>query len=386
MPCARRFRFEVPLAALVAIAGCGETQAAPPVDGGLLVESTDTACTDRVDNDHDGYRDCDDPSCGAATACAPARDAGHYPFDGNLEACATLVEQGEPAFAPVDVIWIVDSSGSMHDEATRVQENINAFARGLESATVDYRVIVITSALYLTVPEPLGSSPRFLFIDQFVASHEALLLLLDLYDRYGDFLRSNALTHFVVTTDDESRLSAEAFLPAMEAKLGHSFVAHAIASPMVEPTFLNPAGACRTGAGELDGAIAPGLEYYQLANLTGGLTLSICSTDWGRLFDRLTERVAVRTRVACGFVLPAPPSGMVFDRNLVNVILTRPDGTREVLPYRPSPSGGGCDGGGWYYDYPPAPSQVVLCAESCERAMSIEGARIEIAFGCQTFI
>src|SRR5262245_60658769 len=47
-------------------------------------------------------------------------------------ACSSTSVMAEEAFVPVDIIWIVDSSGSMENEAMRVQENLNDFSRAMD--------------------------------------------------------------------------------------------------------------------------------------------------------------------------------------------------------------------------------------------------------------
>jgi hypothetical protein len=44
---------------------------------------------------------------------------------------------------PVDIIWGVDNSGSMFEEAFAVQENINAFSQQISAAMIDVHVVTL---------------------------------------------------------------------------------------------------------------------------------------------------------------------------------------------------------------------------------------------------
>lgn len=303
--------------------------------------------------------------------------------DGGM-GCVAEVFTAEQAFVPVDIIWIVDSSGSMENEAMRVQENLNAFSSAMDAVDLDYRVVMITTSSFVSVPPPLGTGPRYRLLDRGVDSHESLQALLDEFPRYGDFLRAAATTHFVVVTDDESDLEPDTFLGRMRDLLGKTFVFHAIASERVAPGFTNPTGACVTSTGfPPEGAANPGDRYYQLARDTGGLTFSICTSDWSSLFRDLTTVVAVPTPLPCSYEIPPPPMGMSFDRNRVNVVYT-PSSTGAADTIPSVGSSDRCGAEGWYYDDPANPSVILLCPSSCTLLGSDPGGRVNIAYGCAT--
>ena len=48
---------------------------------------------------------------------------------------------------------------------------------------------------------------------------------------------------------------------------------------------------------------------------------------------------------------------------------------------------GGCkDGHGWFYDDPDAPSEIVLCRKSCEQVQAHPEGRVDVVFGCATYL
>ncbi|MCZ7681451.1 MAG: hypothetical protein M5U28_22715 [Sandaracinaceae bacterium] len=138
------------------------------------------------------------------------RDSGRPSF----EECTRDVTQAETRARPVDIIWIIDNSGSMDGEARIVQDNINNFAMAIGASGIDYHVVVMTSMGFVSVPPPLGTdATRFRFANVDVQSNDGLVDLVDNFSAYSDFLRPEAITHFIAVTDDESRAHGLERLP-----------------------------------------------------------------------------------------------------------------------------------------------------------------------------
>jgi hypothetical protein len=308
------------------------------------------------------------------TAPPSPGDSGAPVFvDAGLVDCASVAISAESTVRPVDIVWVVDSSGSMSNEAERVQENMNRFAADILDAGIDPRVVVITDSDYVTVPPPLGTDPEhYRFIDEHVGSHEPLEALVTLFPRYGDFLRPEAGLHFVAVTDDESDMRADEFDATIRGALGgRSYAFHAIASENL-------------GGRECDGAASPGDRYYELAAATMGLTISICTRDWTGVFDRLREHVLDTAPLPCEFLVPDPPADLALDVMRVNVSYTSGAGTTSVIPY--VGDAGVCSGPGWYYDDPRNPATISLCAASCDVVGADHGGRVDITLGCETVL
>lgn len=373
----------------LALIGCDAGNAPPGRDAGPPAgEGGEAQCTDGVDNDGDLLVDCGDPGCSGTAACGtfdagPGRDAG-------FNSCVGDPYEAMEAFAPVDIIWVVDTSGSMSEEAERVQENMANFATSIGAVGIDWRVVMISTEDYVSVPSSLASDARYRLIDRPVSSSEPLRALLDEFPRYSDFLRPSALTHFVAVTDDNSDLEWESFRDTMRTNLGHNFIFHTISSEEVMGGGGFPGGnACTLGGFPPEGAAEAGIEYWELAQATGGLTLSICTpaSEWTRLFELLTAAVAVPVSIPCEFEIPEPPVGEMLDLNRVNVRFTpagAPSGT--VFPYVGTPDGAECGMGGWYYDDVTSPTRIILCPSSCNAVTSSSGGRVDVELGCQTLI
>lgn len=87
-------------------------------------------------------------------------------FDSGLEqessSCITTFVKSETKQKPVDIIFVVDNSGSMSDEITGISKNINVnFAQVMDKSNIDYRVIVLSehssAQLSLCIEEPLST-------------------------------------------------------------------------------------------------------------------------------------------------------------------------------------------------------------------------------------
>jgi hypothetical protein len=351
-------------------------------------------CLDTIDNDGDGLGDCLDPDCAAVEGCAGV-DAGPLPDVGMVErpdagimACEGTSVTTDNQVQPVDIVWVIDNSGSMSDEAAIVQDNIEDFARSITSSGLDWHVAMMTSMGFVDVPASLAAdTERFRFVNVDVQSNEPLQEAVNNFAMYSDFLRPAAYLHFVFVTDDESDMPASEFRTRMRALTRQPFKAHVIASPPGS-THCMFGGFCIEGCADPDGdAAANGDEYWDLALATSGSSYSICTNDWSALFRDLTRAIAVVRPLPCSYDIPPPPEGMSFDPFLVNVDLTTGDGARTRIPYVGASDGSvSCppDGRGWYYDDPADPGSIELCGGICDAIAGDDAARMDLAFGCAT--
>ena len=348
----------LPLLSVLLVVGCSPGAAGGGHDTGRGGGAGSDAGTDTAP---------DAATTGVDAARPPAIDAG-------LDECATLELEAESTLRPVDIVWVVDSSGSMDNEAARVQENLNRFAMDILEGGIDPHVVVITDPDYVTVPPPLGiDAEHYRFVDRHVSSNAPLERLLSEWGRYADFLRADAVTHFVAVTDDESDLSAAAFDAQMTMRLGHEYTFHAIASE-------------DTGGGrECGGAADVGYQYYALSGMTDGLEISICTSDWTTVFDELARHVTETAPLPCDFAIPEPPEDETLDYGRVNVEYTPSSGDPYLIPSVGTESA--CAGaGGWYYDDPDAPTEIHLCPSSCATVGADPEGRISLALGCETVL
>jgi hypothetical protein len=171
----------------------------------------------------------------------------------------------------------------------------------------------------------------------------------------------------------------------MEMVAGKPFIFHAIASENAsgDPALPAPCiGAC--GIPLVCGAFAAGVQYYALADATGGQKSSICAADWSMVFGPLQEAVISSVPLPCDYTIPPPPDGETLDPAKVNMEFTAQGTTAPMILPR-APSEAECmANAAWFYDDPEAPTQLRLCPAACDLAQS--GGTVDIAFGCETVV
>ena len=359
-----------------------DTDGGTTTDGGGTPEDSRASCLDGVDQDLDGLTDCADPDCAGISECSltPALDSG-------TGECAAVRVAAMTGFTPVDIVWIIDNSGSMSEEASLVQTNINSFAAAFASVGIDLHVVFITAPGFVEVPAPLGTdASRFLRVNVSVASHDSLDILLSAYPTYSAFLRRNAVMNFIDITDDESDMGAAAFVSAMRGMLGKNFRFHIIASPPGSSHTPFGIGFSMPGCAGPSGEAADNADiYWSLSTMTGGRQFSICSEDWSGLFHDLSTTLAVAMPLPCVYAIPEPPAGMSFDPMRVNVVHTLVDGTTTTVPNVGDYTG--CTDQGWYYEGDPAaPDQIVVCPNTCRIFEDDTTGSVDVALGCATLL
>ncbi|MDH5494068.1 MAG: hypothetical protein OEY14_19110 [Myxococcales bacterium] len=360
------------------------------MDGGGsgLGESGPEACTDGVDNDGDGLRDCSDPGCSSVATCAGGAGDGGAGADAGIDECSAVNAAATTALAPVDIVWVIDNSGSMSEEASLVQTNVNRFAADIVAAGIDVHVILITRPGFVTVPPPLGTDPSaFLHVEEDVQSSNSFEKIIASYPRWEGFLRRSAALHFVEVTDDESSMAGAAFRATMEGLLGKNFTFHSIVSPPGSTRCSDPF-LCLTRldgcTGSLGDAADNGDTYWALSAATGGRQFSICSEDWSSLFVDLSRTIAIPTPLPCVYEIPEPPAGMSFDPAEVNIVFTT-GGAPSTVPFVGTVDR--CGDLGWYYEGDPAnPERIIVCPFTCATFEADLSASIAIQLGCATLL
>src|SRR5687767_1673367 len=150
--------------------------------------------------------------------------------------CAATV--AKPEKAKVDIIFVIDNSGSMTGEMNQIKTNVNSFAQKIGNVGLDYHVVFLVKKAssstqtgnVICVPPPLGGAnctdnlPTFAHVNQDVQSSNSLSLILSTYDNanaalaWNKHLRVEATKVFVEVTDDESALASTSFDQQLLAK------------------------------------------------------------------------------------------------------------------------------------------------------------------------
>jgi hypothetical protein len=340
---------------------------------------------------------------------------------------------------PIDVIVVLDNSGSMAEEMGAAEENINVnFATILDEAQADYRVILLSRhrqgdrdaeeeySTSICVSAPLSGltscpSENPVFSDRFfqwggkIESFDALNWMIDAYDTppedddaadlapngYGEWLRTGAKKVFVVMTDDdesndddETPLTVDDFLAALSAKDPDSFgtaeaptfTFHSIigVKEKADPTAAYEATEpvveeeCTGNGADIE---ATGATYQALSILTDGLRFPLCQfPGYDAVFRAIAENVIVKSNIACEFDIPPPPAGTELDLDKVAVQKTAQSGTVSQFLQARTPDD--CQADAFYIDR--ASNQVHLCPEACEAVRADPLANVEVLFTCMS--
>jgi hypothetical protein len=362
-------------------------------------------------------------------------DAGH---DADLTpdaACASVTDEAELTVRPIDIVFIVDNSGSMFDDIAAVQSNINDnFAAIIAAAGVDFRVIMLSLGVWTDTAEaicieaPLSSAatcnpipaepgqnpPIFFHYSREITSKDSVCKLFGTYDGtltddlglwpdgWSQWLRPEAFKIFVEMSDDgmicdgyddgdnapQGTAVAAAFdsdLLALDPTqfgdattrnyLWHSIVGLPAKAQPGDPYL--PAepialGTCDTGE-------TPGTGYQGLSILTGGLRFPICEhNSYAPVFNEIAN-AAIDVAIACSFPLPEAPAGETIDLDTLEVEYTPGDGSgKQTFVQVDGPSS--CAPGAFYL----ADGIVTICPAACDVVQSDGRATVSVLYDCES--
>lgn len=368
------------------------------VNGGLDPTNPDT--------DGDGISDGDEQVLGTDPTTPDEACASD-------EAVATVVSK------PVDIIFVIDNSGSMQGEIVAVQENIDTnFAAIIGASGIDYRIIMLSrhgvadpdESICIGMPlsghscspvpdEPVNTATFFHYSAE-IASHDSFEQILDTYnasDEHGlapngwsEWLRPEAFKFFLEFTDDSSDMTVADFETALfalsPAHFGtadaRNYIFHAIVG-MVEntpptapwlPTDPIQTAQCTAE----DGSEDHGPRYQELAILTGGLRFPLCEFgSFDVIFQEVANGVVDSVSLPCNFAVPAPPMGETIDFDRMVVVFS-PTGGDPISLTRVADAAS-CMPDAWYLDG----DQIVLCPDTCDVASADETGQVKVHVACE---
>lgn len=334
---------------------------------------------------------------------------------------------------PVDVIFVIDNSGSMDEEIAAVRDNINRdFAAIIAQSGVDYRVIMISKygldALSVCIEPPLAqadcdlgidrtNSSVFYHYDQEIGSNDALCQVLSTFDHadargrapqgWQEWLRPEAHKAFVVITDDspactygqgESQVTfgtpgVDPFEDALQfhrAVLARSPTQFGV-PPDVKYQFFSIIGvAAGATPGEpyfphqsivtkaCDTAPAPGPTYQALSIVTDSLRYPVCE---GRSFDSIFRVLATSVIEAsqsdCEFEIPEAPQDQTFLLESANLEF-RSGGGGTSQRFKQVRALNECGTKAAFY----LDDRIRLCPTACNIVKKDPAPEVQVLFGC----
>jgi hypothetical protein len=233
----------------------------------------------------------------------------------------------------VDIVWVVDQSGSMQQETQNVQRNLKDFISKVD-AKIDARHALIASRTrgFALDIDAIGiASEKVKQIDREVASRDALVIAASAFTRSGatlppgissgysgiqgslfDFFRPGVRPIVVVVTDDNaSGVNQTNFMEIVSNKdnsIGIKPLVFAFAGRVAQNEVpQNLRATCSIAA--------KGTAYLELAEKSTpkAEVFDICQQDWTESFKKLTEGVFVAAENSFRLKKPA--------RRIVKVLL-----------------------------------------------------------------
>ncbi|HNN91107.1 MAG TPA: hypothetical protein PKI03_02515 [Pseudomonadota bacterium] len=333
-------------------------------------------------------------------------------------ACASVRAAATLQKSPVDVIFVIDNSGSMTAEIVEVEKRINdSFATIIKNSGVDYKIIVVSShgdsanqmicvksPLSSTTCSPIpaqpGNTATFFQHSLQIRSKDSYQKIIASYPNWSAQLRNGAYKTFVEITDDDNEnnfpdgmaasadnfdtkllaLSATHFGTA--AKRNYTF--HAIVGVVADPTDrLKPYPATAPLVNtKCTSAVNIGTQHQNMAIKTGGLRYPICNTDdYSPVFKAVADSVIKGAKVACDFALPPPPPMQTFKLDTAQLEFT-PSGGGAPRIFNQVADQASCKPDSFYF----LNNRVQLCGTTCTDVQADSGAKIEFLLECNVII
>jgi hypothetical protein len=257
---------------------------------------------------------------------------------------ATQIDQLRQAEGVVDILWVIDDSGSMVNERRRLVNNFNRFVQELIALQVDFQMGVVSIVSndggrlrgmpnVLTNRTP-NASAVFDANTTFPASRSRWEQGLRMAEfaltppntapggANATFLRPNAaLAIIVVTNEDDSSFGTTEYFGrrfrTLKGKGNENLVSFSVIGGPV------PNGCVPPGEAGLYGSLAePSYRYSEIATRTGGIVGSICDASFEQTLIRIAQALNTLKRVFPMTIIPIVSSirVTVIDRMTTTVI------------------------------------------------------------------
>ena len=244
----------------------------------------------------------------------------------------------------LDVLMLVDNSGSMSDKQAALSQQVPAFLQWAQAQGVDFHIGIVTtdmdnaseSGRLQGVPTVL--TPSTTNLAQVFASH-ILVGTNGSGDERGIDAILSALRPPLVNTTNTGFLRADAALGVLVLSDEEDYSSVAIADAIAQLRAVKPMGSIRVNAivtpgGGCPAGVSDGARYLALTQAFGGTAESICAaswtaalTSWGSIAGPRSRFVLSRPARAQGIVVrvngqPAPAGSWTFEAMTNTVVFT----------------------------------------------------------------
>lgn len=354
------------------------------------------------------------------------------------EACVITKDEATFVRQPVDIILLLDNSGSMSDELGAVEANINeSFASILTSSDVDYRVILISrhrqeprdeseeASTSICVTSPLSGladceeadepmfSERFFQYSTKLESSDSFDVLLDTYappfdddereekfdqapSGWSAWLRQGAKKVFLEMTDDDEDMPIAEFIASLSGMapehfgsdpqspgfVFHSIIGVAEKSTPTDAYLPDEPVQAETCTGNDNDVENSGESYQELSRITGGLRFPLCQFGaYDVVFRSIAEDVVLTREIACDVEVPPGPPGLELDLDNVAIEYFGGAGAAPVQ-FGQAPDLASCQADAFYI----AEGRLNLCPETCSAIRRDRTASMTVLFTCESQI
>lgn len=212
-----------------------------------------------------------------------------------------------------DVVFAVDTSGSMEDEIEAIEKNIESFVKTLEKNQLDFSIAAIGNGEDFNFPQ----DPRIKLIPEEIDSHDAIGVVSG-FLASNEAVRPNSHLNVIIVSDDngegDGNLAGDFKAPEGIASLK----VHAVVG-LAEGEDPNNED-CEIAA--------VGTEHQSLAKNSKGLIQNICINDWSKLIENLSQSIVQSTQRA--FPLQHPVDSSQPLRVMVNGKVLERDASEQA--------------------------------------------------------
>ena len=257
---------------------------------------------------------------------------------------------------PVDVLFVVDNSGSMAQEQAKLTQDFQAFITHFTSLGLDFHIGIITTDIANPAESgKLQGSPHILTsstpeIERYFLQNattgtdgsgaesglEAIRLALsepNLSGANAGFLRPNAILAVIVVSDEEDWSDGDTNEPAIADAPAISMYADLLLAlkggDPSKVTFPVIVGDVPSGCTSPDADAEAGVRYHELATALNGSKSSICSENFAEVLDTIGSDLA---GLVTAFPLAYTPDPVTITVEVDGVLMVRSEET------------------GWYWD------------------------------------